>query len=358
MNNLDDKVKSREFDVLGFIRKMIKEWKTLSVFVFISALVGVVVALNTSKAYTTSVLLAPEMGGGVDRTLSSVSSMFGINLGSSSGSDAISPELYPNIFASTDFLIDLFDVPVTLVETGEVKSYYDHLLYDAHIPFWVYPKIWISSLVKNLFKDEDDAVNGDGVNSFHLTKEQDGICNLMRRNVFCVVDQRTSLITVTVTDMDAVIAASIADTVTLRLQNYITEYRTKKARHDLAYINNLYDQAKAEYLKAQEEYAKYADANAKVVQSRYRSKIDNLENDMQLKLAVYTEVAKQQQLAMQRVQERTPAFTVIQPATVALQASSMPRSYMVIIFAMFGGVIGVVWCQYLRALYRKRKRKK
>ncbi|MBR3883650.1 MAG: chain-length determining protein [Bacteroidaceae bacterium] len=359
MNDANDKIKSHEFDVLGFVRKTIKEWKTISVFVVIFSIIGVVVALNTSKRYTTSVVLAPEMGGGVDGALSSVSSMFGINLSSSSGSDAISPELYPNVFASTIFLVDLFDVPVTLSETGEKKSYYNHLLYDVNIPFWSYPGIWLGKLMKTFFKKDEIPVSGASTSKyFHLTKEQDGACGIMKQNIFCVVDQRTNIITVSVTDMDPVIAATMADTVTLRLQNYITDYRTKKVRHDLEYIDELYEQAKAEYLVAQEEYVKSTDANAKVVRSIYRAKIDNLENDMQLKLSIFTDIAKQKQLAMQRVQERTPAFTVIQPATVSLQASSMPRSYMVIMFAMLGGCIGVLWTQYLRDVYRKYRIKK
>lgn len=50
---------------------------------------------------------------------------------------------------------------------------------------------------------------------------------------------------------DPLISASLTDTVMHCLQNYITNYRTNKARHDLAFTEKLYKEAKADYEKAQ-----------------------------------------------------------------------------------------------------------
>ena len=64
---------------------------------------------------------------------------------------------------------------------------------------------------------------------------------------------------------DPLISASLTDTVMHCLQNYITNYRTNKARHDLAFTEKLYKEAKADYEKAQKKYATFADANQNVV---------------------------------------------------------------------------------------------
>ena len=254
--------KSREIDILGLLQKLFRDRKPILIFVLVFAVLGVVSVVTRTKEYRTDVVLAPETS---DSEMSGLMDSFGNLIGSSFGnnsSDAIYPELYPNIFSSTTFLIDLFDVPV-VAKKGEISSNYYRYLMNAYKPgITAYPKIWLAKFMA-LFKEKE--VNTGGLNPFFLTKEQTNICNLMRRNIQCVVDQRTSLITVSVTDIDNVVAATIADTVTARLQRYIVDYRTQKIRHDLEYLEEMYAQAEKEYYDIQAEYVKFADANINIL---------------------------------------------------------------------------------------------
>jgi capsule polysaccharide export protein KpsE/RkpR len=122
------------------------------------------------------------------------------------------------------------------------------------------------------------------------------------------VDKKTSVISITVTDQDPLIAALIADSAKQRLQTFITNYRTNKARNDLSYMEKLYNEAKEQYSRARQLYASYSDANQELLLESYKSKEEDLENEMQLKYNIYTQVTEQLQLAKAKVQERTPAF--------------------------------------------------
>ncbi|MBO5181990.1 MAG: chain-length determining protein [Paraprevotella sp.] len=346
--------KTKEIDILFLFFKLIREWKFLSVFCSLFGLVGLVVALNTSKYFTTTVVLSPESSdnSAIAGKLGSVGSLLGLKMGSMNTADAIYPEIYPDIFASTDFLVTLFDIPVTSFEEGNTKTYFNHITQDAKIPFWSYPMLWI----RNMLAEEDEIEKrnpGGGVNPFMLTKKQMTVCEVIRNRISCLVDKKTGVITLSVTDNDKLIAASMADTVMNRLQQYITVYRTKKARHDLEFMEHLYEQAKADYLKAQSDYATLADSNHDVALLRFKSQMENMENEMQLKYTVYSEAAQQLIMAKQKVQEKTPAFTIIQGATVSLKASSMPRLYILILFVFLGGVSGAAWILYLRDFYGK-----
>jgi hypothetical protein len=142
--------KSKEIDVVGIASKVLKEKKTLGIFVGVFAIIGIIVALNTQKEYTTTVVLAPEISGGssLPESLNDIASMVGVDFSSKGSSmDAIYPEIYPDVFASSDFIVKLFDVKVKQ-ETDSVssKTYYNHILKDRHIPFWSYPGIWIGKL--------------------------------------------------------------------------------------------------------------------------------------------------------------------------------------------------------------------
>jgi uncharacterized protein involved in exopolysaccharide biosynthesis len=315
---------------------MLHEWKTILLFVLFFAILGVVSVFVRTKEYKTDVILAPETS---DSDLSGLVDSFGNLIGGSFGknsSDAIYPELYPNIFSSTTFLIDLFDVPV-VAQKGEISSNYYSYLKIAYKPgITAYPKIWLTKFLA-LFKEKE--VNTGGLNPFFLTKEQTNICNLMRKNIQCVVDQRTSLITVSVTDVDNVVAATIADTVTARLQRYIVDYRTKKIRNDLEYLEKMYSQAEKEYYETQAEYVKFADANMNIARASQQARLDTLNNEMQLKLNLYSSMAQQLQLARHRLQERTPVFSVMQPAVVPRLPSAPKRMFMLIsiVFLTFFG---------------------
>lgn len=346
----------KEIDVLGLIRQVLHEKKLLLGFVIVFLIAGIVYAFNTAKRYTSSVVLAPEMSGmGMSASLSDLAGMVGVELGRGNSSvDAIYPDIYPNIFNSSDFITDLFDIQVTPQKGGEPRSYYNHIKKDSHIPFWEYPKrmvlLWIASLKKKEGKPSN------GVNKFCLTKEQDEICNIIRKKLNCQIDKVTSVITISVTDEDPLIAAVMADTLQQRLQNYISLYRTQKARNDLEYSKKIYKTAQQEYKTAQDNYAHYMDANNDVIWQSMKSKQDELENEMQIKYNAYATASQQLQSAEAKVQDNTPAFTILQQATVPLKASSMPRKFMLVIFLCLGICCDAVWVLAIRPLCKNRRK--
>lgn len=351
---MENTKKNNEIDILGIIKKVLKEGRLLLSFILIFAVIGVIVALNKQKIYTTTVILAPEISGGgsLPESLSSIASMVGVNLGNSGGGvDAIYPQIYPDVLTSSDFIINLFDVQVKQEKDSLYKTYYDHIINDAKIPFWAYPSIWISELLKDKDAEQD---NNTRINNFKLTKKQNDILNFIRSNISCIVDKNTNVISISVNDFDPVVSATMADTIQKQLQQYITMYRTKKARNDVEYAQKLYDEARQQYVKARQAYGSYADANEDLLLESYKTKRDDLENEMQLRYNIYNQIAQQLQLAKAKVQEQTPVFSIIQGATVPLKASSMPRSFLVIIYMFVGVLADAAWVLYLRDIVKSK----
>ena len=351
---MENTKKNNEIDILGIIKKVLEEGRLLLSFILIFAVIGVIVALNKQKIYTTTVILAPEISGGgtLPESLSSIASMVGVNLGNSGGGvDAIYPQIYPDVLTSSDFIINLFDVQVKQEKDSLYKTYYDHIINDAKIPFWAYPSIWISELLKDKDAEQD---NNTRINNFKLTKKQNDILNFIRSNISCIVDKNTNVISISVNDFDPVVSATMADTIQKQLQQYITMYRTKKARNDVEYAQKLYDEARQQYVKARQAYGSYADANEDLLLESYKTKRDDLENEMQLRYNIYNQIAQQLQLAKAKVQEQTPVFSIIQGATVPLKASSMPRSFLVIIYMFVGVLADAAWVLYLRDIVKSK----
>ena len=164
------------------------------------------------------------------------------------------------------------------------------------------------------------------------------------------MNKGTNLINISVTDVDPQIAATIADTLQQRLQQYITAYRTKKARKDYKYAEQLNNEAKLIYIKARQAYSEFADANTDVTLETIKAKQEDLENEMQLKYNNYTQTQQQMLQAKERIQENTPAFTIIQQATVPLRPSSTPGKFIVLGFIIAGLFGDTIWIFFIKKI--------
>lgn len=315
--------------------------RTLPIAFILSSLI----IISVPRTYTCQIMLAPELSNqSAGGTLSSLASTFGIDLGSAMTADAISPILYPDLLESIDFVVGLFHVRVRNLKGDIDTDYYTYLQEYQKIAWWNYPIKWIKQLIGKMFAEEEGIASPQEINSsesFMLSKKDHKIIEAISDHITCDIDKKTDVITITVTDQDRLICATMADSVRIRLQNAITEYRTNKARVDMNYYEHLTTTAKAEYDTAREKYSKAMDANSKIAMQSVQSQIDNLENDMQVKFNTYSAMNTQYQAAKAKVQERTPAFTILQGVSVPVKATGPKRMLFVfgILFLTFIGTI-------------------
>ena len=189
----------------------------------------------------------------------------------------------------------------------------------------------IGSIFQNKDNDGKNETTGKGITPFMLTKKQNDILNAIGGNINCSVDKRTQIISIVVKDQDPLVCATMADSVRSNLQKFITDYRTSKARADMRYTLSLYVAAKKQYEKARQRYAAYSDSNVDAILTSVNSKINDYENEMQLQYNNYSMLASQYQSAVAKVQEKTPAFTILQPASVPLKPAGPKRMIFVLI---------------------------
>lgn len=342
----------KELDVLSLVKKVFSNKKSLILSLIAGAIIGIIIAISIPKQFKSEVVLAPEMssgGIGLSDNLQDMASTFGIDLSSTGKSmDALYPEIYPEILSSYDFISTLFPIKVRLKNDSKIRTYYDHMTKDLKIPFWEYPKVWLAQkmMPKEEKKDMSVKVSND---PFRSSKIDMDISNAISGNISCLIDKKTSVILISVTDQDPMVAAIVADTIQSRLQNYITDYRTKKAKNDVLYYSRLYQEAKAKYLKAQSVYASYCDANQDVVLESFQAKRDELENDMQMAFNLMSQMQTQLQSAKAKVQERTPAYTMIKSPKMEYKASSMSRSMIVLITMFLTFILYSVWILLIKS---------
>lgn len=329
---------------LDALFRLIWKNKIIYVYVLIGAFVfSALYAVSLPRYYETKVLLAPEYsnGGSGLGSIGGLASLAGINLGNMGGEDAIVPSLYPDLISSTGFLVSLFDVHIITRDSSYEGTLREYMETCQKEPWWTEGMQAIKGLFDKNEKKIDRQVDP---NPFQLTVDETILVRNIGNKLGCLVDKKTNVITLTVTDQDPLVSALLVDTLRARLQNFITDYRTRKARNDLQYLLQLREEAALQYKVKQEVYSTYADANMELFLEANKTHLAKLKREAQTSYEIYNQLVQRVELARAKVLERTPAFTVVQNSTVPLKPAGPRRSLIVLAFCMlaFIGTTGYV----------------
>ena len=359
INNLNDPEEEGTIDLLEIAANLWANRKKLIIWSVCGAVLGLIVAFSIPKEYTVSVKLAPEVNDnkGASGSLGALASMAGLS-STTSGTDAVYPMLYPDVVSSVPFLTSLFDVKVETAEddpqTVTVQQYLEE---DTSSPWWS-AVMGLPFKLIGLFTPDQPVDPTHKLDNFRLTKDEDKLVKALGERVTASVDTKTSVVTVNVTMQDPVVSAILADTVVERLKDFVTDYRTSKARHDLEYAEQLNEEARQKYYVAQQKYAAYLDRNQGIVFRSAQVERERLENETALAFNVYNTTAQQVQRAQAKVQEALPVYAVISPATVPVKASK-PRKLLILIgFTFLAFVACAAWIQFLKPMLDDYKAKK
>ena len=334
MDNKENKIHILKGEIrLDIIVKTIwNKRKSYIIPLVVTFVVSSFLALSMPRYYTVEVMLAPEYttsSTSLQNGIGGLASAVGLRLGNTGSTDAIVPMFYPDLMKSTDFLVPLLNTKVKTKDGSFEGTYQEYLLTCQKAPWWS----MILGALKSLFAKPVKYDNHE-INPFELSRFEDKLIRGVAGNINCTVDKKTDVISISTTAQDPLVAALFTDTVKEHLQNFIIDYRTKKARKELERINMLYKQVKGEYEKMLDEYASFVDSNQELVLQTYQVKKDRLENEAQIAYNAYSLLMQQKYMAEAKVTERIPAFTTVQNTTVPVRHSGPKRTFFVLTMLM------------------------
>ena len=325
----ENKINSPEVIDLRIVFKKI--WNNKKLFYKVLPIVFVLSCIYTiskPRYYTSEVKLAPELeGSDASNIFGSLASSFGFDFDKMQTSDAITPLLYPDLMEDNGFVVSLTNIKVESQDGDICTNYHDYLKSYQKKAWWNYPISWIKSLLP---KTEDKGGSKNGFDPYNLSENEDDILGMARKKIEIGIDKKTAVISIVVEAQDPLICKTLADSIKEKLQIFITDYRTSKARNDYIYYKKLAEDAKHDYEKARQQYGSLSDANSKIALRSVELKLEDMENDMQLKFNAYTTINSQLEAAKAKVQERTPAFTVLKGAAVPVKPAGPKRMLFVI----------------------------
>ena len=349
-------------DLKPYFLRVVKGWKGILLWAVCGMLLGIIIGLSKPKTFTSTAVVAPEIATrntlGSNSSLSTLASLAGINANSLAMTDAMHPDLYPMIIASTDFRIGLFDLPVEFTRSGRKVStdLYDYVANYTKTPWYSYvaalPRICVEA-AKGVFakKDADsefdDAEGYARMDSLRLTKQQERVVKALGRSIKAAVERRTYVLSVQVTMQDRLVAAQVANAVLDHLQRFVVDYRTGKARDNVEYFEKLYEETHDDFLAAQRSYAYYADSHQGSLSRSSQVEQQRLQNEANIKYQMYNSTAQNLLTARARVQEEAPVLVVIQQAKAPINGKPS-KVRLALLFFCIGAIAGA-----LVALFRR-----
>lgn len=341
-----------EIDLVTLFHKLIRKRKSLYKAIGAGIIAGAIIGFSLPKTYQVDVSLSPESGVSAISGLSGIASMFGLgNASAGFGEDALTFNLFPEIVKTNPFVLEMLQIPIQ-TQKGDCVILYDYLDTEKK-PWWSHimgaPGILIGG-IKSFFKEEQkDSVKV--IDPFRLTPEQNGRIGMLKKILEVETDKKSNMTKVTVSLQDPLAAAIVADSAVHKLQEYITDYRTRKAKQDYDFQLSLCEQYKKEYFEAQQEYAKFADANRNVILQTVTSEKERLQKNLTLAEQIYSQSMGQLQVLRGKVQEAKPVFAVVEPATVPLAPASPKKMLIIIAFAFLAFVFESAWILFGKDIY-------
>jgi hypothetical protein len=356
-------IEDDEIDLLALAKSIWKGRKTLLISVFIGAVLGVAFALFSPKEYTATSVMVPQVGDSQSQLggLGGLAALAGINLDMSKSSE-MSPLLYPQIVSSVPFQLELMNTPVHFSGYPEPISLFDYYMNDKKFSLSgtiMKYTIGIPGMIIGAIKGkpkELELPEGLVDHPISLTNDQAKILKILVEQITLEANAKEGYLTLTVSLPEALVAAEIAQKAQKILQQYIIEFKVQKAKANLEFIQNRYEEMRKELLQDQINMATAKDRNKNFTSGVPLIEVERLTARFTITFSVFQELAKQLEQAKIQVKKDTPVFSIIKPVNIPTQKSKPNRPMILLIWIFLGGIAGIGLIfgkQYMKTLREK-----
>lgn len=349
-NNMPMLQEEQEIDLVALVKKM---WLNKGLIIKLTAVfmvLGLLVALFSSKVYTTSCDIVPQTskgakGGG----MSSLAALAGINLNDGQSGAELSPLVYQNIMNSTTFRKELMQTKIDFEKADRPVSFYEYYTSEEFNKPTIFSyikkyTIGLPGVIMGAIRGEQpepDYSSLGGASAIETISKNDfKAMSILESCISMTLDNKNGYLTITANMPEALAAAQLAQASVELLQKYITKFKIEKVQSNLDFVQERYNEAKGNFEDVQSRRAKFRDANHNSVKYAARVEQEKLDAEYTLAMNLYSELATQLEQAKINVKETTPILTVIRPVTVPYKKSKPQRAMILLAFTFLGFAAG------------------
>lgn len=344
-NDVSSKQKTNELDLLELVKVVWIEKKIIIKTTIVFMLFGLFIGIFSQKQYKATTVMIPQVMTGQNKLggLSSFAAMAGINLDIGSDGNEISPLVYSQIIKSTTFQLGLMKTKFNFPSFKQEISLLDYFTnpeykkfnlirflkdYTINLPGTIIKHFQTKKYNESKIKQSDSFIN--------LSPDEIEVKNILNSSITLYTNQKEGTVTISTIMPDAKLAAQLGQHVLNSLQNKIIEFKIKKAKKQLKFIEKLHSEKKELFLQNQNKLATFRDQNKNISSARARTIETELQTKYQLSQSVLDEISKKLENAKIKVKEETPIFSVIEPVSIPTRKYKPKLSSLLIIWTFIG----------------------
>jgi LPS O-antigen subunit length determinant protein (WzzB/FepE family) len=342
------KVAVDEIDFMEIVKSLWKNKFFLLKASIIAGLIGLLFSYISTVEYEVKVTLLPEVtaakGSGMLGQFSGLAALGGFNFDGISNTEALRPDLYPEIIQSLNFGFFLINEEVFNEKSGKKvlmstfikenpSTQFKLKNYTIGLPSIIFKKDRNSDQ-RNAFYEEYSAIN--------ISKEERKLIEEVQKRIVSTIDKKTGIISLYVKMPDPYVAAIVANKTLEYLTKYITFYRVEKSKTSLEFIIERHKEAENSYRKSLRDLAKFRDQNKNIISASARIEEEVLQSEYNHNYNLFANISQQLEQARIRVQEETPVFQILEPVSLPFEKAEPKRLKIIIIFFFIGFIISCI----------------
>jgi len=338
-----------EIDLIQLAKTLWADRRIVIRTTLIFMVLGLFIAMFSAKEYAASTTMVPQsseggskLGGG----LGGLAAMAGINLASMEGGATMPPTLYPKIMTSVPFQKKMMGTIISvegLDKEVTLADYYENVhkpgifgiikRYTIQLPRYLINSIRGSITVTGSKQNMSELLT--------ITFKEKLLMEKLNKQLSLEVNEKDGYVKISARMPEARQAAEIVLKAQILLQEAIIDFKIKKAKDQLIFIEERYAEKQEVFIAAQEKLASFRDQNRNMRTAMAQSRMERLQSEFSIASSVFSELAKQLEAQKIQVMEDTPVFTIIEPVSIPFERSKPKRSMILIVWTFLGGVVGV-----------------
>lgn len=345
----------QKFDIKQAVKELWKHRKCLFWWCGSTSVFGVIIALTMPAQYQVDSSIVPEQTSTTG--LASIASMMGVSMNGMESQDAIDPSMFPDISASTPFLLSLSNTKVRTIQDTALVTFRDYVKTE-YIP-WYVKVIGFPAKIVDSFRTKKDIPSGNNASDdnkesrmLFIDRKTGEMLSALSKSISVSQNAKTGVITIKASFQDPMVTLMMTDAIITQLQQSIYDYKTTKARAELADLQALEQQRRHEYETRQQQYADYVSRNRSANNEIINVEKNRLDAEMGLAYQALQQVSSQRYLSEQSLIERKPSYAMLTPPTFPIEPSGS-KKMVVILWFMLGFMISAGWILWGSRWYRE-----
>ena len=322
-------------------------------------MIGVAYSFLTPKTYYSKSVFVPIISeNGFDSSLGGLASLAGISLDGNFDSDEISPLLYGRISQSLKFRKQLLS---SEIELGGEKITYEEYLTTRY-------RRGPKQKVRSFFNSISPSLMGRGSSGdnqhnevdssseiFFLTPYEDDLYKIIADELRLHVLEKEGIVELGFDTQNAHVSAQMTKSAKSLLQNEIMRLKTERAKQELDFTKELFEEKKSLFEDVQLRLAEFEDSNRSVSTAVSRLGLDKLRAEYNFSQSVFLELGKQYEQAKLSLERRRPVFRDLEQIIVPIRKSGPKRLVYAVVIAFLGILLLTVVLIYKAVDYNNPK---